>query len=344
MDINIGVELEFPKKHSSREHMKDAAVQSNDIRMRLGDQGFRLNRGNIVYDGTVGLEAVSEVLPLQEAANWYRNTVETIEDYGSCQYEPVSLIEEGPTTSTAGTHLHISPMNRNEAKDLYNLSTHPDVQLLTCSRVVQDETPDYPVFRSDYCGMNFNSDRYSVVNDRGNRWEWRLPEPQTMEHVENLFKFVKIFMEDGGEEALDYAKEKVTQGETTSIQRAREIGVTELSETDSYTVDRDSGKSSDFFTSVFEDRSAPYIYHVTNEDNGEEFYAFWSSDEGSTAVQHGNNTLRVEDGQVRRAKHLSRVTDAAVATDVMASVENYRMRDHGPAHDTEAKKRLNEVL
>lgn len=346
MTINIGVELEFPEVGSGRRRMLDAGVMSDRTRMDLRDQmDFGIRRGNIVYDGTVGLEAVSDVLPLDEAAHWYRQTVETIEEYGNCQYAPVSRIVDGMETSTVGTHLHISPMDRGEARDLYELSQEPDVQLLMCSRVVADEEPNYPVFRSDYCEMDeFDERHYSVLNARHNRWEWRLPEPQTMEHVENIFEFVDVFMNDGAEEALQYAKRKVGKGETTSIERAEAIGVTELGNGLDYTVERSATpKSRHFFNEVFHKRSAPYIYRVSHNDSSDEYYGFWSRNDEECEVKVSGERHTLKRGKVLDAKDLTVVEDEDIESDVVASVESYRMKDHSMP-DTKAKKRLDEVL
>lgn len=344
--INVGVELEFPKRSPSRAPMRDAAVKSNDTRMYLRDEGFRLQGGNIVYDGTVGLEAVSDILPIEHATRWYKETVRKIENWGNCEYEPVSLIDEGPT-STAGTHIHISPMNRSEAEELFALSQKADVQLLTCSRVVRSEEPNYPVFRNDYCEMEFDRDRYSVINDRGNRWEWRLPEPQSLRHVENLFRFIEIFKQDGAEQALDYAKEKVEAGDTTSMQRVREIGTTEIPEVEEkeMEVDRAPGAGNEsFFDRVFHDREAPYIYHVVDENEGSEYYAFWSNDTEEYTIPHEGVDFRLSDGQVRDAKSLNRVSDVETCISIVEAVNRYRLTGGQELTHTKAKDRLKELL
>lgn len=352
--LNIGIELEYPESPDGKDPMKNGAEKSNGLKEELANNDIRPPMGGRhTSDGTVGLETVSPVLDVDQGRGWFIDALNHIKERGG-EYAPTSIINSTGSDSTAGLHIHVSSISEDTARDLYELSLEPDVRLLACSRVVEEEGPNYPVFRGKWCSMEFNGGRDSVVNKRQDgkgRYEWRLPEPQSKKHVGNLFSFLRILHNSGKESALEFAKEKVEAGETTSIQRAKAIGKENLEvergkgrviikrTLDSFGSIRDS--CSYWYYNVMEDEDMPYIYALKTEGGSDVFFGFSSSQDGTfhkEGVCFNKNT-------VFRADGLEEV-EGGIRTAVNDEIDS---RCNGNSIDeerkeTKAKKRLKEVV
>lgn len=337
-DINLGIEIEYPTVRDGENPLVHRGRKSQSTYDYLNGEGMHPADGRTTRDGTVGLEVVSDVLDIEDAPAWYAGTVEWVEEETGDPYAPVSLVPG----NTAGTHIHVSELDESTARDLYEISHEADVQVLACSAVIDEEAPNYKVFRdSGYCRMSFNSGRYSVVNDRGGgHYEWRLPEPQEPDKFKNVVEFLDILVDNGYGEALDYAEEKVEAKDTTAIERALEIG-SDVFEMPSLGVDRNPHQSTaDWFDTVFQGDSYPYIYRVDVEDEDTAFYAFHSDKTNDVSEVEG---VAFDPNTVLDADSLEYVRDPRVIQRVHSVVEEYREQQGGPTKK-EVTKRLEEAV
>jgi hypothetical protein len=349
-NLTVGIEIEFPQTERDAVPMIHGGQKSEELYELIGHAAPW--KGRHTYDGTVGLETVSNQLPISEGADWYRETIREIESSGGVRFNPTSLLrwrDNGETChGTAGLHIHMSSMSEEEARDLYDLSLHPDVQLMACSAVIQDQAPDYNVFRDSWCRMQYNAGRDSVVNSRhGGHYEWRLPEPQTVNHFENLMQFLDTLKSEGKQSALDFAKSVVTDGETTAIERAKRIG-TDV-EVEEPKADWNASRSGRPATSYFYDNarrssSAPYIYKVSADDREGapgcgEYYGFYTNNGASDRVMSDDGAIEVDGDTCLYADTLAPVPSGTVKEKVDEAIEEYRMEN-----DSKTKKRLSEVL
>lgn len=342
-NLNVGIELEYPRvpDDPDLDPMIHGATKSEDLYDRIEDDCPW--RGTHTFDGTVGLETVSDVLPIEEGVGWYRNALGHIANYGE-RFAPTSLLNrdgEGNAdrNGTAGLHIHVSSLTDGEARDLYELSHHSDVQVMACSGVVENDAPDYMVFRDSWCQMDrFDSGRDCAVNGRGGgHYEWRLPEPQTAGCVGNLLEFLDTLKTRGKEGALDFAKDVVDAGDTTSIERAKKIGVSELEVgvvNSEFEAVRDPHVGTEeFFREVKWDSGAPHIYKVKGPKWS--YYGIHTENDSSVEV----DGRRVDDDFYVYADSLEDVEDEEVQRKIDNAIAE--LRTEGSA---KAKNRLNQVI
>ena len=352
--LRLGVEIEFPANDGS-EPLTAPGESTNDFcdEARHGSNRWRDHSdfGVMHYDGTVGAEIVNPD-PLQpvDAVNFYDETLELAEaEYGKV-FEPTGMMKGG---STAGLHIHLSPLSEDKAKRLAKMSKKPWMQVFACTSVAQTGSPEMPVFRGEnYCNLvdSLRGSRYNAVNHRsGDHYEWRLPEPMTPQHFRHLMKFLNIF-EDDPDAAEDFAKWclRRREDEITSILRAKTIGVP--TDFDSLPlVSRSRHPETErFYNDVNRASGLPYIYRVTYE--GQDFYAFDTANDEYEDREwrvggFGYEPVEFTVDTVFYADDLSIIEDEEVVDPVRDAVSNRaEYQSHGDRNETEATKTLKDVL
>lgn len=334
-DLRIGLEVEYPGMNPSDEKFisrgRDTSGLQNDMNLP------RHLHGRAVYDGTVGLEVVSDVMNLEDAPDWYAELIDYVEDEYNTGYQPTGLMHGG---STAGLHMHLSSLTRRQAEELYQISQQPWAKVLFCSSIANDGgQPSWPVFRGGrYCQMNFNGDRYACVNGRGSgHYEWRMPEPMTPEHMEVVVKFLRLF-EQEPDAAVQYAQEVLDDADdrVTSIRRAEATG---MDIETIPTVDRQPSEEDpeNFFDAVANDWSMPEIHRVSFD--GQDFYYFETELRPSYEFEADGVEFRAD--QILRADSLNPVQEPTLADDIERAYQ-HRLGDN--PRETEATKELKKIV
>lgn len=332
----VGIEVEYPGMNSTDEKYVDRGRDTSSIQSDINRLPSDM-RGRPTYDGTVGLEIVSDTMAPEDVQQWYSDVIDFVHNEYNVDYQPTGLMRGG---STAGTHVHISPLSDDQARMLYDISQEPWAKVMFCSSIAaSDGTETWPVFRGgSYCRMNnFNGGRYSCVNHRGgDHYEWRLPEPMAPEHVGLMMEFIERFYYEP-EDAIEFAQRLLNEADDriTAIRRAKTTGM----DIDGVPVIERAAHEEDpenFFDTVAEDWSLPEIYRVDYQD--ETFYVFESELVGEFVA----NGVTFSDDSVLRAGELTEVTD-----------ENYRevrrvfenRRDGGDERrETEATHELKKIV
>lgn len=327
MTMEVGLEVEYPR--ASGDRWANRGRDSSNLCNQVRDGRWPLS-GRPTYDGTVGLEVVSDVLDAESAATWYQGVLDFVRDEYMEEYAPCGILTNG---NTAGLHMHLSPLDHEQARTLYEWSQEPWMQLFVCSSVSEDEAPTYRVFRSNYCNMTFNSGRYSCMNNRGgNHWEWRLPEPMGRDHIELVMDFLSLFAEDM-EMAKEFAKEKVEESESiTSIRRAQTIGEDVLQPVS--VVREPNPTTREFYQEVRESNSMPYIHRVDLDDSS--YYAFHSTLDDTFEV----GDVQFDRNTVLDAANLRPIRDGNLQNQVESAIENWQETSRNP----ETTQYLKEVL
>lgn len=332
-ELTVGIEIEYPRVGAG-EQLVSAGRSSNELQSNFHEPpGFS---GSGVYDGTVGLEIVSNELPVEDVPQFYGEAIEyTTEEFGA-QYQPTGLMSGG---NTAGTHVHISPLTRSEARQLFEMSQTPWMQVLFCSSIAaESDTVTWPVFRGGrYCRMNNGewSDRYNCVNHRRNgHYEWRMPEPMIIEHAEILARFLSLFKQDPdlaaqyAQELLDEADERIT-----SIRRAEEVGM-DIDEVPEVRRSRADDDPENFYETVADSWSMPEIYTVRY--GGDDFYLFDTRIDAEFEAEG----VRVHTSDVLYADSL----DPAAPRIADEVHQAYRQRSQNDIRETEATNTLKEIV
>lgn len=332
-DLQIGLEVEYPAKDPEDELFIDRGRPTNSLQSEMSELPPHIG-GRPVYDGTVGLEIVSNVLNIDEAPNWYRDVLDYVREDWNTEYQPTGLMSTG---NTAGLHMHLSELSRREAEDLFEISQTPWAKVLFCSSIAMSEdSAVWPVFRGgQYCRMNLGTNHYDCINDRGaGRYEWRLPEPMTPEHLDIVVRFLKLF-DYSTEKAIEYAQEVLDEGDDriTAIKRAEAVGM-DIEEVPTVERERYAGDDS-FFDMVRNTWAAPEIYHV--EYLGEHYYVFDS--EIDATIEAGPIEFHPED--VVRASSLEAVENDELADEVRTA---FRRRNEGSPRETEATEELKKIV
>lgn len=316
-DLHVGTEIEYPKVYSSggSTTWTEPGRYSGDVQSGMqSDYGGRRSypSGTIDGDPTAGLELTSRAsFDTYGLFQWYRGAIADVHN-NYAEFEPCGVSGNSDSASTFGLHIHISPLSRDEAQQLYDLSCEPWFRTFVCSSVVNSTDPQqqqvdtYQVFRRSYCGMSLDdSTRRSnncvtkhdeLMTEEGDHWEWRIVEPMTPEHFGLVMRFLEILKQEGGEAAAEYARTFVEGGcpALTAIRRAEACGLIENVEEDGieWTVSRTpyegNEASGEFFEAAWQHQFGPYIYRVDRNDDA--FYVFVS-----------DNLNDVEDGPYERA-------------------------------------------
>lgn len=332
-DFTIGIEVEYPGLDPSED--KKFISRGNDTNSLTDIPWPSTIGGRAVYDGTVGLEVVSDPLDLADAPQWYADVIEHVTEEHNTPYQPVGLMKGG---STAGMHVHLSSLSESQARELYEISQTTWAKVLFCSSIAtDDDSATWPVFRGgSYCRMNFGSEHYDCVNSRGGgRYEWRLPEPMVPEHMEILVKFLRLF-EQSPDAAREYAQEILDDADDriTSIKRAEAVGM----DIDTVpTVTRSPHpESEDFYMAVSDEWAAPEIYRVNHDDGT--FYVFQTRFEGGTFDISG---YEFSPNDVLRADTLEPVDDSEYTDDIQRAFQRY---DTDELRETEATDELKKIV
>jgi len=336
-DLRVGIELEFPRMGHGDEFLADRGNDSSRLQSEVCDHGLPPHlEARPTYDGTVGLEIVSDVLDVADASNWYYEVLDYMRGEYNADLQPTGLMANG---STAGLHIHVSSLSESEARELARISETPWAKVLFCSSIAthNDETA-WPVFRGgSYCrmGNGLHDGRYSVVNARSNgHFEWRMPEPMHPDHVQILQKFLAFFHEDPSI-ARDYAQELLDDADDriTAIKRAEKVGM-DLAGLP--TVQREPlSESQDFYETVADGWAMPEIYQVTLDD--QRFYLFDSRLDGEFEA----NGVGFHTDDVLWADTLNVVTESSIIDDVRRA---YNTRNQDESRTTEATDELKKIM
>lgn len=328
--LRIGIELEYPGRRDNDELFVSRGRGTSG----LSDIPIPRSDANATYDGTVGLEVVSDVLDLEDAAFWHADIIDHVEAE-HVNYQPVGLMSNG---NTAGLHLHLSPLTESEARQLYEISQTAWAKVLFCTSIANENgEAAWPVFRGGrHCRMNFSDgDRYACVNRRGgSHYEWRLPEPMMPENLEVVATFLRLFEQDP-DHAIQYAQEILDDGDEriTSIQRAEATGM-DIDEVPTVRREPSPDDPQGFYESVASRWDAPEIYLV--EVDGNHYYAFETSF-GTFEV----DGLEVGNGDVIYADGLDYVSDEEEARVVNQA---FNRRNAESSRRTEATEELKKIV
>lgn len=333
--LEVGIELEYPRLGDNAEKYVDRGRNSNQLRREVAHVG----RGDAAptYDGTVGLEVVSDVLSLSDLEGWYLDVLDYLREEHNERYQPTGLMDGG---STAGLHIHVSRLSESQARELYEMSQEPWLQVLFCTSIaVDDGQPTWPVFRGgSYCRLNYDSRRYDVVNSRGGgHYEWRLPEPMNREHIEILQEFLRAF-EQSPEAAREYGQEILDEGDDriTSIRRAEAVGM-DINDIPVVLREAHPDDPENFFEEVRSEWHLPEIHQV--EYNGNNYYVFETDLRGTWEV----SGVTFAHDSVLIADELEQVSNETVAEDVIRAFDA-RNRSDGPTRETEATHELKKIV
>lgn len=297
-DLSIGIELEYPRADNEDELFVSRGHGSDPLRNSIHGWPSRL-RSSPTYDGTVGLEVVSNVIHLEDIKTWYADVLDHLRDEYGAIYQPTGLMEGG---STAGTHIHISSITEQQARELADMSSEPWMQVLFCSSIAGDTEGNttWPVFRGGgYVNMNYGNAHYDVVNRRDERrghYEWRLPEPMIPEHLEILQEFLRAF-EQSPEAARSYAQRTLDNCDDriTAIKRAEHVGM-DIDSIPEIKREQSSADPESFFEMVSETWHLPNIYCVTMD--GTDYYLLDSELSGemeAAGISFNTNTILYAD-------------------------------------------------
>lgn len=334
-DLHIGIEVEYPVAPSFREKYTARGQRSNDLKSAVRGDGWPSSiGGRATHDGTVGLEVVSTTMELVDAENWYRDTIEYLENDYQAPHAPTGII----SGSTAGLHIHLSDLSQSQAETLYEISTSPWAKVLFCSSIISSEQEnDWRVFRGGgYCRFNgpSNNRRYNCVNRRnGGHYEWRMPEPIDPDHFPIIVKFLRLFEQDT-EAAIQYAQEILDSGDdrVTSIRRAEAVGM-DIEDMPAF---RRSPfeESEEFFEEVRDSWSLPEIWHVSCDDG--EFYLFQSRLDTEFSV----NGVEFRPDDILYADSLDHVSDEELHSTIRKSFA----RRNESTNETEATQVVKDII
>lgn len=333
-DLQIGLEVEYPIAQEGK-RMRGRGLSSNELQSQ-----HRMPSnlpGSSTYDGTVGLEIVSETMPIHDAPAWYASVINHVEDDYGEPFEPTGLMDGG---STAGLHVHLSSLTRSQARELYEISQEPWAKVLFCSSIASDgDDVSWPVFRGGrYCQMGFGGGHYSCVNERhgSGHYEWRMPEPMTRDHMEVMVRFLTLF-EQNPELAREYAQDLLDSGDdrVTSIKRAEAVGMDLDGIPEVYRAPADTDPEN-FYETVSDSWMHPEIYTIEME--GDRFYTFDTDLEGGDFNVAG---VRFHANSVLHADSLTPVEDEELYDDVRRALAN---RGSDGRRETEATEELKKIV
>lgn len=332
-DLSVGLEVEYPGMNSSDEKYVNRGRGTSGIQSEMHGLPSHIG-GRPVYDGTVGLEIVSDILNPVDARGWFEDVIDYVREEYNTDYQPTGLMGSG---NTAGLHVHISDLNNQQARTLFELSQEPWMKVLFCSSIAnEDGEATWPVFRGGrYCQMNFDDDRYSCINYRGGgHYEWRMPEPMTPGNVEIMMRFLSLFEEDP-DLAVQYAQELLDSGDDriTAIKRADATGMDIIGEP---TVAQEPASSDPegFYEAVADEWAAPNIYTVRLDEA--EFYLLDSDLQGEFAAAG----QRVHTNDVLYADSLEPVEDNTIRGDVESAFERRHASNNRETPATEELKKV----
>lgn len=238
--IRLGVEIEVPFRPRGAEPMTAMGVPSNDKSLHdtelshpLGGELTHEWIGGQVVDKVRGLEARTPDggVPYYDLTDWYRCTVKEVEELAGRRMEPAGFFGK----TTAGLHVHASPLTYDQAERLWELSQQPWMHVFAGTTIAGKDADGndvsvFPVVRSGWKDRHlkiedFDKRHDSCVNKHRKggtgHYEWRVPEPMPPEHFELVVEFLVRFCDDA-DSAASWAKSLVQEGDRriTAFQRA----------------------------------------------------------------------------------------------------------------------------
>jgi hypothetical protein len=316
-ELYIAPEVEYPVAQAPEPTMTRAGIGGTDWREEVNSSMYQTEqpvRGDAIIgtDGTVGIEirpTQNGGLHEERVADWYRELLEDGQRAGY-PHEPTGKMTN--SYSTAGLHLHLSPLEASKAETLYEWSQEDWMWAFACSSIVTEGAEATAnVFRNNYCRFNgFNYGRYSAVHDAPGpgHYEWRLPEPMTADHFDLVVTFLYKLHHEGTTEAKEYAMDLVESRDErlTAVQRFDAGNVAELLSEPNVTAHRTPvADSESFFRAVRGDASVPYIYTVWDHDEDQPYYTFRShTGSGDESYDVDGYDVTVSSGTVLRADEL----------------------------------------
>jgi hypothetical protein len=231
-DIKYGVELEIPKAATMENHLRQegAPLAEGELPAEAPDDTEWTYEWIGGRPKVYGYEArtTTEFTDAYIGA-WYSELLAAIYQTLDTGFEPCGI--HGDTT--AGLHLHLSPISDDTAELLHDVSQEPWMQVLACSSIAGydydgNELHKYPVLRSedsgktDYC--RFGQRRNGCIRERSHtHYEWRLPEPMIAPNFHHLINVVEILVRKGADDARERAEAifEASPEDITSIRRAR---------------------------------------------------------------------------------------------------------------------------
>jgi hypothetical protein len=346
-DTKIGVEVEYPQVMRSK--LTERPKKTTDVyeSQRFSLRGASVIRdGHVTYDGTVGIEAVSDPLKPSRAALWWEDTIEDIEHHTGTIYGPCGDIEG----STAGAHIHMSPAAEEDMRWLARESREPWLRAFVCSSVFYEDRTHTKIFRGGgYCNMGYGTAHFKCVNSRGgDHYEWRLPEPLCQTHVQYVTEFVDKVVQGRTAAAKRYAirKMKNRPRKITSVRRM--LAIYDEMETSNDVFTKPFGESADFFNHM-DSRDDVTILSVIGL-NGKYFY-YLRGEKGTTVdlLPHSADSHKVTFGDVPitvPSDDPTRKTSVGEHERVKTKVaESRREHVNNPSNATEyVKKVINEEV
>lgn len=246
-DFKMGAEIEFPTRREGSEPLTSVGVLREEVAREM-DGAIEHSLGGEVTSERIGslthgteLRTPDGGIPYRDLPEWYRLTIEEVEERTPYDFEPVGITEG----TTAGVHVHVSPITIEQAEKLWELSQEPWIHVFASTSIANDrngrDVDFYPVLRSgdgtsgsgfsNYCQLEgFDTNHSSAVNAHRSggvgHYEWRIPEPMHPENFDLIVKFIAKFMNDP-EEAKRWARSLVLQADSrlTSVKRGKAVGL-----------------------------------------------------------------------------------------------------------------------
>ena len=317
-ELYIAPEVEYPTTNTADE----ATFTEGGYGARSWREHYPRSGGPgdaiIGTDGTVGAEVRPEQdfgLRVPRVTRWYRDLLRAGHADGY-PHEPVGIMADSGH-STAGLHLHLSPLTEEQAETLYEWSQEDWMQAFVCTSIVSDGTltPTAQVFRDNYCNLHggFDDGRYAAVHSaRGpGHYEWRLPEPMTADHFDLLIEFLDTFYNEGAEPARDMVQSLLDERDEriTGVRRVDETGIADIIDGPQTTVHRSPYyETKAFYNRIQSSSEMPYIYQVYDNEYDQAYYTLRShQNDDDESFEDPETGLRLTSGLVIDAETLSTV-------------------------------------
>jgi len=240
-DRNYGFELEVPFSNDADDAVGKGKPGKRDAEYRLNDalpDGLEATWERIgKSEYGIEVRTVTE-FSYQSLIEKYHGVLEAISSVDDVDFNPCGIYGE----TTAGIHIHVSPITTGQAESLVNVSKRPWLQVLCgISICIEDGAVVSPVLRSqantehsstNYCRMKLGQHKHCVVNSReSGHYEWRLPEPVGGTNFSAVMEFLDRFLDGDHQGAIRAVKMllgtltgfSAPSGFLTSVQRARKL-------------------------------------------------------------------------------------------------------------------------
>lgn len=319
-NLRVAPEIEWPLSNSVEPTMTEYGRDSNPALNHLQEYyGDRIDPGgwttSVSVDSTVGSYGLElqprDILTGIDAEQWFSDTLQFVEEETGFGYEPVGLMRQGDG-STAGLHIHISPLSRPMAEELWEMSLEPWMHVFTGSSIADDPL-NARVFRGgQYCQLDQFDHHRAAVRERGQyHYEWRLPEPMTSTHFHQLIRMLDVWLAEGRAEAREYALDRIREDDSdvTAVVRAEAVGLRDnLMESIDVSMSRTPHPQTvEFYDTVRMLDGAPYAFRAVLPDG--DYYYFHSFENADLEATVDDFGITVEHGTVLDAQTLDRVDE-----------------------------------